>query len=134
MIKQPRLDMFDEEEESLLDSTYTKKVDVPLYVPGYKKPRIHELMNDVKCQQLIRKINESNATDEEKNFLFYAASRHVVFDFAKIADYYAHSSEEAQDLFEQSALVIVDFDKAIEHGFVSLNADLSSHYLEEQSD
>ena len=38
-----------------------------------------------------------------------------------------------QRLMEQSALVIVDFDKAIEYGFVSLNDQLSSQYLEEQN-
>jgi hypothetical protein len=63
-----------------------------------------------------------------------AAYRHIIFSFAKIADYYAHSSAEMQELMEQSALVIVDFDKAIEYGFVALNNQLSNQYLEEQSD
>jgi len=39
-----------------------------------------------------------------------------------------------QELMEQSALVIVDFDKAIEYGYVALNTQLSNQYLEEQSD
>jgi hypothetical protein len=58
----------------------------------------------------------------------------IVFNFSKIADYYAHSSSEMQELMEQSALVIVDFDKAIEYGYVALNNQLSNQYLEEQSD
>ena len=38
-----------------------------------------------------------------------------------------------QNLMEQSALVIVDFDKAVEYGFVTLNSQLSNQYLEEQN-
>jgi hypothetical protein len=38
-----------------------------------------------------------------------------------------------QDLMEQSALVIVDFDKAIENGFATLNNELSNAYLDEQN-
>jgi len=49
-------------------------------------------------------------------------------------DYYAHSNSEMQQLMEQSALVIVDFDKAIEYGYVALNNQLSNQYLEEQSE
>jgi hypothetical protein len=133
MLKQPKLDIFDEDEELLIDSTYTKRVDVPVYVPSYKKPSVHELVNKVKCLNLIQRIKDANITEEEKHFLIYAAGRHAVFDFAKIADYYAHSSAELQELFEQSALVIVDFDKAIENGFVTLNNDLSNQYLDEQN-
>lgn len=133
MLKQPKLNMFDDAEEQLIESTYTKKVDVPVYVPSYKKPSVHELIDVVKHQKLIQKIKESNISDEDKNFLIYASYRHVVFNFAKIADYYAHSDEHVQSLMEQSALVIVDFDQAIEHGFALLNSELSNQYLDEQN-
>jgi uncharacterized protein (UPF0262 family) len=107
---------------------------VPLYVPKYEKPNIYELYDSLKSIKLIQKINNSNVSDDEKKFLTFAAYRHIVFNFSKIADYYAHSSSEMQELMEQSALVIVDFDKAIEYGYVALNNQLSNQYLEEQSD
>ncbi|EEP88958.1 transcriptional regulator, partial [Yersinia kristensenii ATCC 33638] len=37
-----------------------------------------------------------------------AAERHTIFNFSKIADYYAHAPADIQALFEQSALVIID--------------------------
>lgn len=134
MTIQQKLDIFDQDEQELIDSTYTKKVDVPLYVPKYEKPNIFELFDHMKAMKLIKRINESNVTENEKRFLTFAAYRHIVFNFSKIADYYAHSNAEMQDLMEQSALVIIDFDKAIEYGYVALNNQLSNQYLEEQSD
>ena len=134
MTIQQKLDIFDQDEQELIDSTYTKKVDVPLYVPKYEKPNIFELFDHMKAMKLIKRINESNVTENEKRFLTFAAYRHIVFNFSKIADYYAHSNAEMQDLMEQSALVIVDFDKAIEYGYVALNNQLSNQYLEEQSE
>ena len=53
-----------------------------------------------------------------------AASRHIVFNYAKIADYYAHADKEMQELMEQSALVILDIDDAIANGYVKLSKDI----------
>ena len=64
----------------------------------------------------------------EQAFLIYAAYRHTVFDYSKIADYYAHSSKEIQELMEDSALVIIDFDAAIEKGYVKLTKDIAAAY------
>lgn len=133
MQKQSTLDIFNAEEEQLIESAYTKKVSVPVYTPSYQKPSVYELFDHMKSMKLIKRINESNVSTEDKKFLIYAAQRHIVFNFAKIADYYAHSSAEMQELMEQSALVIVDFDKAIENGFAILNNELSNAYLEEQN-
>jgi hypothetical protein len=134
VFKQPTLDIFDSNEEALIESAYTKKVTVPVYVPQYQKPSVYELFDHMKSMQMIKRINESKVSAEDKKFLIYAAQRHIIFNFAKIADYYAHSSAEVQDLMEQSALVIVDFDKAIENGFATLNNELSNQYLNEQND
>ncbi len=54
-----------------------------------------------------------------------------VFDYEQIAEYYAHAPAEVQELMERSALVIVDFGRAIEDGFVRLNQELKEQYLEE---
>ena len=133
MFKQSSLDIFDDAEEQLISAVYTKKVEVPVYTPKYKKPNVFELFNHKKTLELIQKIEESKVSNEEKKFLILAAYRHTVLFFDQIADYYAHSSKEMQELMEQSALVIVDFEKAIEFGFATLNNDLSNQYLDEQN-
>ena len=51
----------------------------------------------------------------------FGATRHIVFNYAKIADYYAHTTPEIQRLMEQSALVIIDMDDAIANGYVKLS-------------
>ena len=70
------------------------------------------------------KINQSNDNDEEKKFLQFAATRHIIFTYSKIADYYAHASKEMQELMEQSALVIIDFEDAIANGYVKLSKNI----------
>ena len=61
---------------------------------------------------------------KKKEFLLLAATRHIVFQYSKIADYYAHSNKEMQRLMEQSALVIIDFDDAIANGYVKLSKNI----------
>lgn len=107
------------------DGKYTHKVQVPQYEPSKKKPNIEELCDIKKYSKLIADINKSNVSEEEKRFLRFAASRHIAFNYAKIADYYAHSNKEMQELMEQSALVIIDMDDAIANGYVRLSKRLS---------
>jgi len=104
---------YDEEE-------YSTKVETPIYPTGATKPSVEELYDTRVYDRLLSSINSSNIPEEEKRFLRIAATRHVRFNYGKAADYYAHSSKEAQELFEDSALVIIDYDKAIEKGFVQL--------------
>ena len=52
----------------------------------------------------------------------------MVFNYSRIADYYAHSSKDMQAIMEKLALVIVDFDKAIEYGFVKLQKEIRKEY------
>lgn len=103
------------------DTKYSRAIKVPQYNPGGVKPHVDSLVNYKKYSQLLKHINESNVTEEEKKFLRLAASRHIVFNYALIADYYAHSSAEMQELMEESALVILDIDDAIANGFVELS-------------
>jgi len=100
MFKQPTLDIFDSNEEALIESAYTKKVSVPVYVPQYQKPSVYELFDHMKSMKLIKRINESNVSAEDKKFLIYAAQRHIIFNFSKIADYYAHSDELGYSVFK----------------------------------
>tara|TARA_R100001510_G_C7634850_1_gene193186 strand:+ start:554 stop:943 length:390 start_codon:yes stop_codon:yes gene_type:complete len=112
-------------------SKYTKKVEIPLYQPKNKKPNILELYDKSESNNLITKIRESSISDEEKMFLIFASYRHLVFNYEKIADYYSHSSKEMQELMEDSALVIIDFEKAISKGYVKLCSEIKKEYLEE---
>ena len=52
----------------------------------------------------------------------------LFFDYSKIANFYAHSSRECQELMENSALVIIDFNKAIENGFVRLTEEINAMF------
>lgn len=119
------------EKEEKTDSKYSTKIEAPIYEPKNKKPHVLELYDNRKTKRLIHEINQSGLPIEEKTFLIEAAKRHTVFNYEKIADYYAHSPKEVQELMERSALVIIDFDKAIEHGYVRLCDEIKSQYLEE---
>lgn len=109
---------------------YSSKIKAPVYEPSHLKPHIYELVNSSKTQRILNNIEKSNVPDEVKQFLRIAATRHNVFNYEKIADYYAHSDKEIQELFEQSALVIIDLEKAIELGYVDLCKDIKKEYLE----
>ena len=113
------------------EKKYSSKIESPLYEPKNKKPHIIELCDKSKTHRLIREIDESNLGYDEKMFLIDAARRHNVFNYEKIADYYAHSSKEMQHLMERSGLVIIDFEKAIEYGYVQLCDEIRTQYLEE---
>ena len=112
-------------------SKYTKKVDVPLYEPRNKKPHVLELYDKEKHDRLVANIQNIDISEEEKEFLIKASTRHIVFNYEKIADYYAHSSREVQQQMEESALVIIDFEKALVNGYISLSEDIKKGYMEE---
>ena len=111
-------------EETEEDKKYTTKVGVPQYLPSAECPRLDSLVNMTKYKELLRNINASNVSEEEKEFLRLGATRHLVFTYSKIADYYAHASKEMQELMEQSALVIIDIDDAIANGYVKLSESI----------
>lgn len=106
------------------DNRYTKKIEAPQYAPSGEKPPIEALIDFEKYSKLLANINKSNVSEEEKKLLRFAASRHIVFRYSLIADYYTHASKEMQELMEQSALVILDIDDAIANGYVKLSKDI----------
>ena len=116
------------------ENKYSTKVETPIYEPKNKKPHLFELCDKSKTHRLMREIDKSNLSFDEKAFLLDAARRHNVFNYEKIADYYAHSSKEMQHLMERSALVIIDFEKAIEYGYVKLSKEIKTQYLEENGE
>lgn len=127
-----QIDLFgNEEAEEQKEEVYTKKIKAPIYEPKNKKPHILNLLDNSKSNKLINQIKKSNVSEEEKTFLIEAAKRHNKFHYKNIADYYAHSSKEMQDLMEKSALVIIDFDKAIKNGYIKLSKEMADLYFEE---
>lgn len=118
-------------DESGSPNNYSRKVESPTYTPTGEKPLISELLDQTKTNQLIDKINKSKLPEEEKEFLIKAASRHIIFDYGKIAEYYSHAEKELQELMEDSVLVIIDFNKAIENGFVKLSEEIQEQYKQD---
>jgi hypothetical protein len=110
---------------------YTSTIGAPIYEPKNQKPHLLTVCDDTKTKRLIDEINESSLPEDEKAFLIKAAHRHTVFHYEKIADYYAHSSPEMQKLMEKSALVIIDFESAIEGGYVRLCEEIEKQFREE---
>lgn len=108
---------FPEEDEEV----YSKKINAPKYEPkDDDPPKLSELVDKTKTNELLEEINQANIDNEIKDFLRLASQRHLVFDYSKIAEYYAHADKDLQELFEKSALVIIDFKNAMENGFVEL--------------
>ena len=124
------LDVWENQDDAIVDDndTYTRKIVAPTYEPKNEKPVIDDLFNTQKADELIHKIKQADLSEEELMFLSHCALRHTVYDYSKIADFYAHSSKEVQELMEDSALVIIDFDKAIEKGYVKLTKDIAAAY------
>ena len=114
--------------DKIENDPYTRKIEAPTYEPKGIKPKVSELYNEDKGFELLEKIRKSNVSKAEKEFLTIASFRHVVFDYSKIAEYYAQSNKEMQELMEDSALVIIDFEKAIENGYVKLTKDIAESY------
>lgn len=109
----------DDEDE---DEQYTTKINIPQYEITGDCPDISELYEDEKTNELIEEIEQSNVTEEQKEFLLKAARRHTAFNYANIAEYYAHADEEMQRLMEKSALIIIDYKDAIRNGYAELSA------------
>ena len=111
---------------------YSRKIEAPTYTPSNVKPAVVDLYDDSRTQALVKDIQTAEGlTDEERAFLVIAAQRHTVLRFNKIADYYAHADAGLQRLMEDSALVIIDFNRAIELGFVRLTEKIAEQVRDE---
>jgi len=100
---------------------YTRKIEAPIYEPTQDvAPAISEMLDMSKVDELIAEIEAADLPADVEGFLRAAAMRHAVFHYRNIAEFYAHADADVQDLMERSALVIIDFDKAIERGFTRL--------------
>lgn len=114
-----------------ISNEYSNKIESPIYKLKGEIPKIKDLFNREKTDLLESEIKNSTIPDEIKMFLIYAAQRHIVFNYEKIAEFYASTDKQTQNLMENSALVIIDFEKAIEKGFVKLTEDIAKAYNED---
>ena len=103
------------------DTTYTDKADGLIYEPSDEKVSVNSVCDKTRYDELIKRVESSHVTDDEKAFLRDAATRFMRFDYQHIADYYAQASDEMRGLMEDSGLVIVDINAAIENGFVKMS-------------
>ena len=111
------------------DVMYTRKITAPIYEPKLKQaPPITDLYDDQKTQALISEIERHELPDDLRMFLFMAAHRHTQFSFKTVAEFYCHQTDEVKALMRKSALIIIDFDEAIEHGYIRLTKAVAKQY------
>lgn len=105
---------------------YTTKVNVPQYEPVGTLPPVTSLRDETRADALRARIRATPGLDPEiRDYLLAAAARHTVFNYRAAAEFYPHASAEVQALMEESALVIIDVEDAIAHGFVSLSETIN---------
>lgn len=105
------------------DEKYSAKIDIPQYEPTGKHV---ELLGDCcktdRYEELVKAIDASSCPDGVKTFLRLAATRHIEFNYRDVAEYYANDADaETQALFERLALVIIDYNDALKHGYVKIS-------------
>jgi len=121
------IDFSDSEEDlmgggnSQLDGRYTMKIETPVYEIKGECPNLSECYETTKTDELLAEIENADIPEDVKQFLRLASYRHTRINFTKVAEYYAHAPKEVQELMENNALVIIDFNKAIEKGFVEMS-------------
>jgi len=106
------------------EKAYSRRIEAPIYTPKGDAPKPWELTDETKTRELKAEIHAADLPGDVREFLLTAAERHTVFDFRRIADFYASAEPATQRLMERSALVIIDFNQAIENGFVKLTQRL----------
>jgi hypothetical protein len=112
------------EQRELDAEKYTTKIQTPIYEMKGEKPAIGDIYSTDKTSSLVERIKSVDMPDDLRGFLMAAATRHTVFNYEKIAEFYAHQEPEIKELMEQSALVIIDYNKAIEEGYIKLTKAL----------
>jgi len=106
------------------EQKYVRKLASPVYEVTGKKPKLADIYDKTKANELKESIAEARLPKDVQEFLMSAAERHTKFNFANIAEYYAHAPKNVQSLMEDCALVIVDHKKAIEHGYLKLTDEI----------
>lgn len=113
---------------------YTSKVNIPQYEITGDEPPIEALVDTERADQLVEKIEKSNVSKEQKDFLIKATKRLYTFNYRNIAEYYAHQDKEMQELMEDLALVIIDINDAIAKGYAKLKLSIDEAYEEDEEE
>lgn len=104
---------------------YSKSMSHLQYVPTMReKVSAERCYNTEKYEQLKRKIKETELPKDIQKMLLLAATRHIIFNYQMLAEFYSQADKKVQELMEESGLVIIDFDDAMENGFVELTQTL----------
>ena len=109
-----------------IDSKYSQAVTVPQYEIVGDEPQLSELVDRTKATSLRNNIYKANLPKDLEEFLLIAAARHLVFNYAKIAEFYPHQEPEVQRLMEQSVLIIIDANDAIANGFATFTQTINN--------
>ena len=114
-----------------IKSPYTEKIKAPIYEPKQEKPpELKDCINYEKCMNLIKEIKGKKFEKDLESFLIFAAYRFIVFNYENIAEFYCHQDKKTQEIIEKLAMVIIDFNKAIEYGFTQFVNDVYEDGLE----
>ena len=116
---------FDLTEITEHENPYTQKTDIPQYPIQGEDVEVSDLYDNQKTKDLLEQIESSGVEKTIKEFLRIAAFRHVVFNYQKIAEFYAKADRETQELMEKSALVIIDINDAIANGYTLLRNEIA---------
>lgn len=100
-----------------------------IYEKQGEKPSIKELYEEDKnIKEFKQKIENSNCTKEEKEFMLKALTRFYRFNFKNIAEYYCHSNDELKELFTELLLVIPDGKKLLRNKLLELDNVISEDF------
>lgn len=108
---------------------YTGRIITSVYEITGDCPKTEELVDRTRAESLLEEIDRTpGLPDAVRDFLRIAAMRHYVLHFDRIAEFYAHAVPPVQRLMENSCLVIIDYDRAIELGYVQMARALADEY------
>lgn len=110
---------------------YSRKISTPIYEIKGELPSIEQMINTSKADKIIEQIQKLDIEEKDKDFLLKCAYRLYEFSYKDIAEYYAHQNKQVQEIMEKMALVIIDFNKAVENGYVELNTFIEKCFLED---
>ena len=108
---------------------YSTKI---FYEPIGLNVTLSDAIKTNEVDRLLKLISESKLSDEEKKLLSYTAYRFTEIRFDYLAEIYSKSkSEELKKIFEELLLVVIDYDKAIERGFVQIDEAIAEAFFED---
>lgn len=117
-----------------LNPLFTQECDSGIYSKSMKHiqyvPTIRERVSPESCynikkyEELKKEICKKDLPKDVKDMLLLGATRHIIFNYQLIAEFYSQAEKDVQELMEKSGLVIIDFDDAMENGYVELTETL----------